>query len=151
MLSRSSIDEANRHLYAMHQQIISLEEMVQQQNQALLDRDHQIALLEKNKNQEIQTLKNQVHRLEEEVEVRDTNIESLKEGVDQLQSVLQFLPCVRGLLKEMEHSAGKTQPEKSLTNHTDNHMDEVTVNHSNGESPGNTDMSNTSNDKEFYF
>ncbi|XP_061192745.1 uncharacterized protein LOC133200947 [Saccostrea echinata] len=148
MLSRSSIDEANRHLYAMHQQIQSLEGMIQQQNQELLDRDQQLVQLEENKNREIQTLKKRVQQLEEEAEVRESSIQDLKGSVSHLQSVLQFLPCVRGLLKEMEHSAAKTSQENSLSNHTDSHTDEAMVNHSNSVSPGNV---TSKREKEYYF
>ncbi|XP_062607375.1 uncharacterized protein LOC134269169 [Saccostrea cucullata] len=148
MLSRSSIDEANRHLYAMHQQIQSLEGMVQQQNQELLDRDQQLVQLEENKNREIQTLKNRIQQLEEAAKVRETSIQELQGSVSHLQSVLQFLPCVRGLLKEMEHSATNTPQENSLTNHTDSHTDERTANHSNSVSPGNV---SSKREKEYYF
>ena len=148
MLSRSSIDEANRHLYAMHEQILSLQGMVQQQNQELLDRDQQITQLELSKSQEIKTLKNQVLLLKEEMELKEATIRDLNESVSQLQSVLQFLPCVKGLLKEMEHSAVRAPQGKLLTNHTDNHTDEVIMNNGGGESPRST---KTSSEKELYF
>ncbi|KAK3090388.1 hypothetical protein FSP39_011443 [Pinctada imbricata] len=116
MLSRTSIDEANRHLLAMHERVSYLEKVVQEQNQALLDKDshlqHKMAELERIKVKEIQNMKGQMQDLQEEVSQKDAIIQRLQEEASSMKKVYAFLPHLKQLVNTMEN----TCPEQSENN-----------------------------------
>ncbi|XP_033738318.1 uncharacterized protein LOC117325915 isoform X2 [Pecten maximus] len=115
MLSRTNIQEANKHLHAMHQRIASLENTIQHQNQTLIDRDlmyqQQFQQLKAGKEEEIKAI--QIRLYEEErdskekdkllevqkqlAEEKDLEIKELEEKVNILKHILQFLPNLKSM------------------------------------------------------
>ncbi|OWF48886.1 uncharacterized protein LOC110452487 [Mizuhopecten yessoensis] len=125
MLSRTNIQEANKHLHAMHQRIASLENTIQHQNQTLIDRDlmyqQQFQQLKAGKEEEVKELQSRLHEEEHNskekdglldvqkqlTEEKDLKIRDLEEKVDILNQVLQFLPNLKsmvGVLDSVNHS-----------------------------------------------
>lgn len=120
MVTRTSIQEANRHLHAMHQRISALETTVQHQNQTLLERDgvfqHQINELTLSKEDEILKLKNnvqtlqmslntknlEVQDLQQQVDHKDLKIKMLTDAVHMAQSLAQHIPNLHAVIQTIE-------------------------------------------------
>ncbi|XP_033738316.1 uncharacterized protein LOC117325915 isoform X1 [Pecten maximus] len=120
MLSRTNIQEANKHLHAMHQRIASLENTIQHQNQTLIDRDlmyqQQFQQLKAGKEEEIKAI--QIRLYEEErdskekdkllevqkqlAEEKDLEIKELEEKVNILKHILQFLPNLKSMVSVLD-------------------------------------------------
>lgn len=116
MLSRTSIQEANKHLHAMHERIASLENTIQHQNQTLIDRDlmyqEQFQQLHASKGAENQTLHSKIKDVERDsmekdkllevqkqlAEAKDIKINDLEEKVDILNQILTFLPTLKSMV-----------------------------------------------------
>ncbi|XP_060073706.1 uncharacterized protein LOC132553474 [Ylistrum balloti] len=120
MLSRTNIQEANKHLHAMHQRIASLENTIQHQNQTLIDRDlmyqQQFQQLKAVKEEEIKALQSRIYEGEHDskekdkllavqkqlAEEKDFRIKDLEEKVDKLKQILQFLPNLKSMVSVLD-------------------------------------------------
>ncbi|XP_069126755.1 vimentin-type intermediate filament-associated coiled-coil protein-like [Argopecten irradians] len=146
MLSRTNIQEANKHLHAMHQRIASLENTIQHQNQTLIDRDlmyqQQFQQLKAVKEEEIKTIQNRLHEEERDskekdkllevqkqlAEEKDLKIKELEEKVNILKQILQFLPNLKSMVSVLD-SVNDSPTEVLMNGDVENMHGNLRTNH----------------------
>ncbi|XP_071119123.1 vimentin-type intermediate filament-associated coiled-coil protein-like [Haliotis cracherodii] len=108
MIPRTSIDEANRHLLALHRRVNELENTVQEQNNALLAKDEllrtKVSEVEAAKNSELAKLSEKLVSTEKTVEIIQEQLRQKHQQVAILQRscrLMQNLVSFKNNVKEM--------------------------------------------------
>ena len=113
MIPRTSIDEANRHLMALHKRVAELEHTVKDQHEALVAKDdflkaklHEVVV---SKDQELKRLTEKLASAEKTVDIiqeqlrqKHQQVASLQRSCRQLQNLVMFKSTLKNLLKKME-------------------------------------------------
>ncbi|XP_041359961.1 vimentin-type intermediate filament-associated coiled-coil protein-like [Gigantopelta aegis] len=113
MISRTSIDEANRHLLALHKRVAELEHTVKDQHEALVAKDDflkaKLNEVVAGKDQELKRLTEKLTTAEKTVDIiqeqlrqKHQQVASLQRSCRQLQNVVLFKSSLKNLVKTIE-------------------------------------------------
>lgn len=123
-LNRTTIEEANKHLEALHSRVIELETVIQDQHEALLAKDAFIQtkiqelskqdgviqdLRDKLEAHEKQIVKKdaRISELERDLNVRNLEISAVKPKLQVLGELIKIIPQLKTSLSEMERMVEK--------------------------------------------
>ncbi|XP_063399337.1 uncharacterized protein LOC134683957 [Mytilus trossulus] len=115
MVSKLTIQEANKHLHAMHLHSTYLENSLQECREIMQNNEErycsQIQKLRKEKDEKISELTNKMkntevekHKLEEKLKEKENEVKLLKGRLSAVKQIFQFLPGLRSFLGVIENA-----------------------------------------------